>query len=194
MLCVVGTQTDNSAAIPLADNLHVSLKNAGSCHKARSGGGSHGRRWRNTPARQGGFTCVLRSSAVRARANSGGPKKPLWRAGVFSPWIHGCSRLALFQKASFLRPAQGWSRVWVPYPFWLKMFLPQGWRTGHPPVRRFTATGEAFAAQTLANPLTSVKGRLARFGAKKYGPPISGQAWGAILPPGRQSCCSARSR
>ena len=35
---------------------------------ARSGGGSHVCRWRNAPARQGGFTRVLRSSAYRARA------------------------------------------------------------------------------------------------------------------------------
>ena len=159
-----------------------------------SGGGSHGRRWRNAPARQGGFTRVLRSSAFRARANSGGPVKPLWRAGVFSPWTHGPLPSPI-QKGLLFKAGPGGAGS-GSVTILAQGVLPQGWRAGYPPARRFTASGGGICC---SNSLAPGFGQgAARFGAKKYGPPISGQAWGAIHPlvvraagalaPGRASC------
>ena len=116
--------------------------------------------------------------------------KPLWRAGVFSPWTHGPLPSPI-QKAPFLRPAQGWSRVWVRSYFGSRCFCLKAGELGIPQLAGSRLRAETFAAQTLAPGFGQ---GAARFGAKKYGPPISGQAWGAIFPPGRQSCWSARSR
>ena len=119
--------------------------------------------------------------------------KPLWRAGVFSPWIHGPPPSPI-QKGLLFKAGPGMVQGLGSVPILAQDVFASRLANWAPPSSPVHGYGRGICSSNSSQSPDFGQGRLARFSAKKYGLPISGQAWGAILPPGRQSCWSARSR